>query len=122
MSSAIPSKASSELPSLTATVIVELTVPSRAESSAPVTVTVCALSQFPLVNVKFAGLTVASPVSPEVTVKTTSVKGALSKTTVKLSVPPASVTAVLPLLSATVNPALSLSAVAAVTVEFPRES
>ena len=51
--------------------IVEVMVPSTMSSSAPVTVTVCAVSQF--AGVKVSGLlTVASPVSLDVTVNTTS--------------------------------------------------
>ena len=51
--------------------IVEVIVPSTRSSSAPVTVTVCAVSQ--LTGVKVSGLlTVASPVSLDVTVRTTS--------------------------------------------------
>ena len=69
--SATASKSSSELASSTATVIVEVIVPSIRSSSAPVTVTVCAVSQF--AGVKVSGLlTVASPVSLDVTVRTTS--------------------------------------------------
>ena len=51
--------------------IVEVIVPSTMSSSAPVTVTVCAVSQF--AGVKVSGLlTVASLVSSDVTVNTTS--------------------------------------------------
>ncbi|GIR37532.1 MAG: hypothetical protein CM15mP49_29170 [Actinomycetota bacterium] len=49
--SATASKSSSELASSTATVIVEVIVPSTMSSSAPVTVTVCAVSQFAGVKV-----------------------------------------------------------------------
>ena len=52
-------------------VIVEVIIPSIMLSSAPVTVTVCAVSQFAGVNVSGL-LTVASPVSLDVTVNTTS--------------------------------------------------
>ena len=69
--SATASKSSSELASSTATVIVEVMVPSTRSSSTPVTVTVCAVSQF--AGVKVSGLlTVASPVSLDVTVNITS--------------------------------------------------
>ena len=83
-------------------------------SSTPVTVTVCAESQSPVVNVKLAGETVASPVSPEVTSITTLPTGCTSNTTVKVAVPPASVTVAVVVLN--VNPAVSLSVVVAVTV------
>ena len=69
--SATPSKSSSELPSLTLTVIVEEIVPSTRSSSTPVTVTVCGVSQLALVKVR-ALVTVASPVSLDVIAKTTS--------------------------------------------------
>ncbi len=52
-------------------VIVEVMVPSTRSSSAPVTVTVCAVSQLTGVKVTVAG-TVASPVSSDVMVRTTS--------------------------------------------------
>ncbi len=65
------SKSSSELASSTAMVIVEVMVPSTRSSSAPVTVTVCAVSQLTGVKVTVAG-TVASPVSSDVMVRTTS--------------------------------------------------
>ena len=56
-------------------VIVVFWLPSIRLSFTPVTVTVCAEFQFPDVNVKVAGDTVASPVSPEVTEITTSEVG-----------------------------------------------
>ena len=69
--SVMASKSSSELASSIARVIVEVMVPSIRLSSTPVTVTVCAVSQF--AGVKVSGLlTVASPVSLETTVMTTS--------------------------------------------------
>ena len=72
--SATASKLSSELASSTVIVRVELTVPSTSSSSAPVMVTFCAVSQF--AGVKVRGLvTVASPVSEDVTVITTSDAG-----------------------------------------------
>ena len=57
--------------SLTAIVIVDAIVPSIRLSSTPVTVTVCGVSQSALVKVRVP-VTVASPVSPDVTVRTTS--------------------------------------------------
>ena len=68
------SKLLSELPPLTPTVTVEVIVPSTRSSSAPVTVTVCGVSQFPEVKVKLL-VTVASPVSPEDMERTTSESG-----------------------------------------------
>ena len=71
-------------------------------------VTVCGVSQF--AEVKVSGLlTVASPVSLETIVITTSDTGWASSTIVKVSVPPASVTSVDPLSSSIVNPATSSS-------------
>ena len=69
--SSSPSKSSSELASSTAIVIVEVVVPSMMLSSTPVTVMVCGVSQFAAVKVTLAG-TVASPVSSDVIVRTTS--------------------------------------------------
>ena len=75
--SSTESKSSSELASSTAIVMVDVMVPSTKLSSAPVTVTVCGVSVF---EVKVSGLfTVASPVSLEVTVRTTSEVGWASK-------------------------------------------
>ena len=54
--------------------IVEVIVPSTRSSSTPVTVTVCAVSQLTGVKVTLAG-TVASPVSSDVIVRTTSEVG-----------------------------------------------
>ena len=54
--------------------IVEVIVPSMSSSSTPVTVTVCGVSQFACVKVTLAG-TVASPVSSDVIVNTTSEVG-----------------------------------------------
>ena len=51
-------------------------------SEIPVTVTVCAVPQFPVVNVSFAGLTVAAAVSPLDTDTVTEAVGADFKTTV----------------------------------------
>ena len=108
------SKLLSELPSLTLKVIVVFWEPSILASSIPVTVTVWALFQLPVVNVREALSTVASSVSSEVTLITTFELGWASNTTVNVSVVPVSetVTAVLDL----VKPAESLSAVATVTV------
>ena len=66
--------------------------PSPKESSIPVTVTVCAVSQLALVKVRVAGDTVASPVSPEVTDKTTSDGGWAPRTAVNVAVVPDSLT------------------------------
>ena len=84
-------------------------------SSTPVTVTVCGVSQSALVKVTVL-VTVASPASSEVTVRTTSDVGWAVRTTVKVSVVPDSATSVDPSVSATVNPATSSSVVVAVTV------
>ena len=69
-----------------------------------------AVSQFAEVKINEL-MTVASPVSAEVTDITTSDAGWASKTTVKVSVDPVSATPVDPLDSATVNPAVSPSVV-----------
>ena len=79
-------------PSTIAKVTVEVWLPSTAVSSTPVTVTVCALSQFESVNVSCAGDTVASPVSEPVTSMTTLAVGLAPKTAVKVASAPASVT------------------------------
>ena len=73
--SASESKLSSLEPSFTANVTVALCDPSIPFSSTPVTVTVCAVFQLLLVKVRLEALTVASPVSPELTVITTSLVG-----------------------------------------------
>ena len=87
-------------------------VPSMMSSSTPVTVIVCGVSQ--LAEVKVSGLfTVASPVSSEVMVKTTSEAGSASRTTVNVSVVPDSSTSVDPSVSTIVNPATSSSVVVA---------
>ena len=72
--------------------MVVLTDPSTKLSSTPVTVTVCGVLQFPFVNVNSAASTVASPVSPDVTLITTSLSGCAPKTTVKVAVVPVSAT------------------------------
>ena len=74
------------------------------------------------VNVNVAADTVASPVSPDVTLITTSEAGSAVRTTVNVSVDPDSATAVEPDDSVTVKPAESLSAVDAVTVWSANES
>ena len=94
---------------------VEAILPSMMLSSTPVTVTVCGVSQFPFVKVRVL-VVVASPVSDEEIDRTTSESGCASRTMVNVSVVPDSSTAVDPLLSATVNPAVSSSVVVAVTV------
>ena len=91
--SATGSKLLSELPSLTLTVIVDEIVPSMMLSSTPVTVTVCGVFQLPLVKVNGV-FTVASPVSLEVTVRTTFDAGWAFRTTVNVSVVPVSATLV----------------------------
>ena len=93
--SATGSKLLSELASSTVMVMVEVMVPSTRLSSTPVTVTVCGVFQFALVKVSGV-FTVASPVSPEVTVKTTFEAGCALRTTVKVSVVPVSATLVDP--------------------------
>ena len=65
------SNSSSELLASTAMEIVDDTVPSIRKSSVPVTVTVCGVSQLAFVKVRGV-LTVVSPVSSEVIVRTTS--------------------------------------------------
>ena len=111
----------SELPSFTATVIVEVCVPSTRLSSTPVTVTVWAEFQLPEVKVS-ALVTVASPVSPEVIARTTFEAGWAFSTTVKVSVLPVSATLVDPPDWAMVKPATSSSAVATETVLSGTES
>ena len=120
--SAMLSKALSELPSLTVTVIAVDWSPSLIVSSTPVTVTVWAVSQFDVVNVSDATDTVASPVSPEETSNTTSDVGWALRTTVNVSVDPASETVVEPPDAATVKPGESSSAVVAATVRSLRAS
>ena len=72
---------------------------------------------FQFAAVKVSGLfTVASPVSLEVIVKTTSDAGCASKTMVKVSVVPSSDTLVDPPDCVMVNPAVSLSVVVVETV------
>jgi hypothetical protein len=84
-------------------------------SSAPVTVTVCGVSQLAEVKVKEPE-TVASPESPGVIARTTSEVGSASRTTVNVSVVPDSSTLVVPPDSTIVKPAVSSSEVVAETV------
>ena len=85
--------------------------------------TVCALFQLPVLNVRVAGLTVASPVSPDEMAKTTEeLGGAASKTIVNVSDVPDSVTDVSEPVSTIVNPAVSPSVVVTVTVSSETES
>ena len=79
------------------------------ERATPVTVTVCAVLQFAEVKVKVDGLTVASPVSLDVTLNTTLLLGCESNTTVKVAVVPDSAT--VNEVSDNVKPALSSSVV-----------
>ena len=66
--------------------IVEVIVPSTRSSSAPVTLMVCGVSQSAAVKVTLAG-TVASPVSSDVMVRTTSVAGSASVSYTHLTLP-----------------------------------
>ena len=77
-------------------------------SSTPVTVTVWGEAQLSEVKVKAAGLTVPSPSSELEMAMVTSAVGSVFRTTVKVSVPPASVTTK-PSNGSTVIPGLSLS-------------
>ena len=95
--------------------IVEVMVPSIMLSSTPVTVTVCGVSQSAAVKVTVAG-TVASPVSSDVMVRTTSEVGSASRTMVNVSVVPDSSTSVAASVSSIVNPAASSSRVSTETV------
>ena len=74
------------------------------KSSLPVTVTVCGALQLADVKVRLEGLTVASPASLLVMSMTTFEAGCRSKTTVKVSVVPASLTTVVPDDSVTLKP------------------
>ncbi|MEC8947700.1 MAG: hypothetical protein VX897_05200, partial [Actinomycetota bacterium] len=71
---------------------VEAWLPSSSGSSTPVTVTVWAVFQFDVVNVRVDGLTEASPESDLVTLTTTLEDGATLSTTVNVSVVPVSET------------------------------
>ena len=103
--SANGSKASAEDPSTTDRVTVAVWLPSRRSSSTPVTVIVCAVFQFEVVNVNVVGATFASPGSLDAADRTTSEAGWVSRTTVNASVLPPSVTAVEPPDWTVVNPA-----------------
>ena len=74
----------------------------------PVTVTVCAVFQFALVNVSDAGDTVPAAVSSDDRSTSTSAVGSAVNTTVNVAVPPASVV-VRPEVGVTVTPDASLS-------------
>ena len=112
----------SEEASTIARVIEVAWAPSTALSSTPVAVTVWAVSQFELVNVNWAGDTVASPVLADVTDMTTSEEGWVLSTTVKVSVLPDSVVDVEPSDSETETPGESSSEVVTVTVWSATES
>ena len=101
------SKKSLERASSTAMVMVEAMLPSTIRSSTPVTVTLWATFQSPVVKVSEAALTVASPGSEAVIENTTSEVGWRSSTTVKVPVVPVSDTVIGP--PATVKLATSLS-------------
>ncbi len=101
--------------------------PSSRSSSTPVTVTVCGVSQFELVNVSDEIDTVASPVSADVTFTTTLLlgEGCMVRTTVNVSVLPdeASLTDVDPPVWVTVmSGAASMSVVVTDTVWSASES
>ena len=66
-------------------------LPSSRKSSTPVTVTVCAVFQFAVVNVSDAGETVPSVASLELSAVLTFAVGCAVSTTVNVAVPPASV-------------------------------
>jgi hypothetical protein len=97
--------------STTEMVTVAVWSPSTMPSVIPVTTTSWAVSQLAAVNVSCAGDTVASPVSEDVDETTTSEVGWVLRTTVNVSVEPASVTVVSPPEAATVTPAESSSVV-----------
>ena len=82
--------------------------PSSNKSLTPVTVTVCGVFQFAVVNVTLAGLTVPSDVSLELSPIVTFAVGCAVRTMVNVAVPPASVV-VRPKVGLTVMPAVSLS-------------
>ena len=106
--SGIESKSLSLLASSIEIVIDEPCSPSMMSSSIPVTVTVCGVSQLAEVKVIDED-TEDSPVSLLVSVTRTFEVGWASRTTVNVSVPPASVTSVAPSSSTIVNPATSSS-------------
>src|SRR4051812_6092837 len=88
--------------------------PSGAESSTPVTVTVCATFQLAAVNVTDAGATVPSARLVELSGIVTFATGWLVSTIVNVAVPPASVVT-RPLVGVTFTPATSSSVVATET-------
>ena len=88
--------------------------PSATRSSTPVTVTGCGAFQLSDVNVRLAGATVPSAVRLDERARVTFAVGCEFNTTVKESVPPASVV-VSPEVGATVMPAESLSTLVAET-------
>ena len=77
-------------------------------SSTPVTVTICASSQFSGVKVSDS-VTVASPVSLEVSKRTTSERGSAVRTILNVSVVPVSLTMTYVLFKVISNPATSSS-------------
>ena len=106
--SANESKASSELPSSTASLTAVAS--SRSKSSlTPVTVTVWPVSQLPAVKVSVVLSTVVSVSARLLTLSTTAESGCTSSTTENVSVPPSSATAVEPDVSVIVKPAVSSS-------------
>ncbi len=111
----------SEEPSTTETVTAVVWAPSTAVSSTPVTVTVWAVFQLELVNVNWAGDTVASPVSFDVALMTTSEDGWVLSTTANVAVVPVSDTVAVvqdtvPVVPDRVKAAVSLSVVVIETV------
>ena len=106
--------------SLTATVTLVVWLPSDAESSIPVTVTVWVVSQFEEVKVSAVGETVVSPVSALDSENTTLPVGSESRTTVNVAVEPFSDTdAVVP---DRVKPAVSSSTTVTEAVSSDTES
>ena len=88
--------------------------PSSTKSSTPVRVTVWAVFQLAVVNVKLAGETVPSAVLLDERPRVTLAVGCELSTTVKVAVPPASVV-VSPDVGVTVIPAVSSSLLVAET-------
>ena len=88
-------------------------MPSTVISSTPVTVTVCGVLQLRLVNVRKLGEAVPSVVSLDVMVVLTSAVGCEVRLTVYVAVVPDS--ARVPEMALTLNPAVSLSVMWAVT-------
>ena len=107
---------------MTNTVRVAVWSPSVSVSSIPVTVTVCGVSQSDVVNVNAVGATVTSPVSPDDVLISTSDDGWVLRTTVNVSVPPASVVTVEPSDSEIEIPGESSSEVVTVIVWSDRAS